>query len=158
MKLTKQQRAELKQKFGGHCAYCGELLGDNWHADHIEAVKREIEHVGGGKLRTTGVMTRPEHHTLENLNPACVPCNTNKSSMPLEGWRKMLTHYRDVQLLRDSTHARHLLRFGLLEIKPEPVKFFFETYEPCDHELSDWEKLEPEPNLKFRCLDCGKEV
>ncbi|MFI8026195.1 HNH endonuclease, partial [Acinetobacter baumannii] len=25
MKLTKQQRAELKQKFGGHCAYCGEL-------------------------------------------------------------------------------------------------------------------------------------
>ncbi|MFW1806201.1 HNH endonuclease, partial [Acinetobacter baumannii] len=24
MKLTKQQRAELKQKFGGHCAYCGE--------------------------------------------------------------------------------------------------------------------------------------
>ncbi|WP_171292307.1 hypothetical protein [Acinetobacter baumannii] len=29
MKLTKQQRAELKQKFGGHCAYCGDLLGDN---------------------------------------------------------------------------------------------------------------------------------
>lgn len=28
MKLNKQQRAELKQKFGGHCAYCGELLGD----------------------------------------------------------------------------------------------------------------------------------
>ncbi|MFX7021213.1 HNH endonuclease, partial [Acinetobacter baumannii] len=26
MKLTKQQRAELKQKFGGHCAYCGEML------------------------------------------------------------------------------------------------------------------------------------
>ncbi|MDX8205518.1 hypothetical protein WDA38_11070 [Acinetobacter pittii] len=39
MKLTKQQRAELKQKFGGHCAYCGDLLGDKWHADHIEAVK-----------------------------------------------------------------------------------------------------------------------
>lgn len=43
----------------------------------------------------------------------------------------MLTHYRDVQLLRDSTHARHLLRFGLIEIKSEPVKFFFETYANC---------------------------
>ncbi|MGQ8260760.1 HNH endonuclease, partial [Acinetobacter baumannii] len=29
---------------------------------------------------------------------------------------------------RDSTHARHLLRFGLIEIKSEPVKFFFESY------------------------------
>ncbi|TPT11925.1 HNH endonuclease, partial [Acinetobacter baumannii] len=30
MKLNKKQREELKQKFGGHCAYCGELLGDKW--------------------------------------------------------------------------------------------------------------------------------
>ncbi|HAV4485987.1 TPA: HNH endonuclease [Acinetobacter baumannii] len=109
------------------------MLGDKWHADHIEAVKRDLIHVGGGKL-ITGEMTRPQNDTLENMNPACVPCNTNKSSMPLEGWRKMLTHYRDVQLLRDSTHARHLLRFGLIEIKSEPVKFFFENYKGASHE------------------------
>ncbi|MFI7962382.1 HNH endonuclease, partial [Acinetobacter baumannii] len=36
--------------------------------------------------------------------------------------------YCDVQLLRDSTHARHLLRFGLIEIKTKPVTFFFENY------------------------------
>lgn len=84
MKLNKQQRAELKHKFGGHCAYCGELLGDKWHADHIEAVKRDLIHVGGGKL-ITGEMTKPQNDTIENMNPACVPCNTNKSSMPLEG-------------------------------------------------------------------------
>ncbi|MDP7750786.1 HNH endonuclease, partial [Acinetobacter baumannii] len=70
MKLTKQQRAELKQKFGGHCAYCGEMLGDKWHADHIEAVKRDLIHVGGGKL-ITGEMTRPQNDTLKNMNPAC---------------------------------------------------------------------------------------
>ena len=129
MKLSKIQRAELKQKFNGHCAYCGELLGDKWHADHIEAVKRELEYVGGGVLRTTNEMLRPHNDTLENLNPACVPCNTNKSSMSLESWRQMLGHYRDVQLLRDSAHARHLHRFGLIEIKPNPVIFFFETYQ-----------------------------
>ncbi|WP_151981540.1 HNH endonuclease [Acinetobacter guerrae] len=128
MKLTKTQRSELKMKFGGHCAYCGEVLGDKWHADHIEAVKRDIVHVGGGKL-VSGEMTQPQNHTIENMNPSCVACNINKSSMSLEGWRKMIAHYRDVQLLRDSTHARHLIRFGLIEIKPDPVVFYFEQCE-----------------------------
>ncbi|HHH8147622.1 TPA: HNH endonuclease, partial [Acinetobacter baumannii] len=27
MRLNKKQREELKQKYDGHCAYCGELLG-----------------------------------------------------------------------------------------------------------------------------------
>lgn len=125
MKLNKTQREELKQKFGGRCAYCGDELNDKWHADHIEAVKRDIIHVGGGKL-ISGEMTRPHLDTIENMNPACVPCNTNKSSMSLEGWRRMIAHYRDVQLLRDSTHARHLHRFGLIEIKQHPVVFYFE--------------------------------
>lgn len=48
--------------------------------------------------------------------------------MSLKSWRSLLTHYRDVQLLRDSTHARHLHRFGLIEILNKPVVFFFETY------------------------------
>lgn len=29
MALTKKQRAELRMKFGGRCAYCGCELGDN---------------------------------------------------------------------------------------------------------------------------------
>ncbi|MFH7808803.1 HNH endonuclease [Acinetobacter sp. BSP-153] len=128
MKLTKQQRTDLKMKFGGHCAYCGCELGDKWHADHIEAVKRDLEFIPGVGLRTTSEMLRPQNDTLENMNPACVPCNTNKSSMSLEMWRRSIEHYRDVQLLRDSTHARHLHRFGLIEIKSEPVVFFFEKY------------------------------
>ena len=134
MKLNKNQREALKNKFGGHCAYCGCELGDKWQADHIEAVKREIEHIGGGVLRTTGEMTNPHLDTIENMNPACIPCNQNKSSMSLENWRSLLGHYRDVQLLRDSTHARHLHRFGLIEIKHEPVVFFFEKALRGEHE------------------------
>lgn len=128
MKLSKAQRAELKQKYGGHCSYCGDPLGDKWHADHIEAVKREIEHIGGGVLRTTNEMLNPHLDTIENMNPACIPCNSNKSSMSLKSWRNLLTHYRDVQLLRDSTHARHLHRFGIIEIKQDPIVFFFEKW------------------------------
>ena len=36
----KEQRQILKMKYGGRCAYCGEELGDRWHADHIKPVLR----------------------------------------------------------------------------------------------------------------------
>lgn len=117
MKLSKLQREEVKQKFGGHCAYCGCVLGEKWHADHLEAVVRDL---------TTGKPEKPKNDVIENLMPACTACNHNKRSMSLESWRDLLAHYRDVQLLRDSTHARHLHRFGLIEIKQYPVVFYFE--------------------------------
>jgi hypothetical protein len=132
MKLTKAQREQLKNKFGGHCAYCGCDLGDKWHADHIEAVKRDIIHVGGGKL-VSGEMTRPHLDTIENMNPACVPCNLNKSSMSIEGWRGVLGGYRKA-LIRDSHTFRHSLRFGLVAFTDKPVMFFFETYQQGTHE------------------------
>lgn len=103
---------------------------DRWCKERKGRGGELCKHIGvahGGKL-ISGEMTRPHLDTIENMNPACVPCNSNKSSMSLKSWRSLLTHYRDVQLLRDSTHARHLHRFGLIEIKSEPVVFFFEKY------------------------------
>ncbi len=36
-KISKIQRAELRMKFGGRCAYCGcKLPEKGWHADHVE--------------------------------------------------------------------------------------------------------------------------
>lgn len=136
MKLNKSQRAELKQKFGGHCAYCGEVLGDRWHADHIEPVVRDFrwvkcEKTGNHITKSNGILLKPENDTLENLNPACAPCNHNKKSMPLEAWRKLLEHYRDVQVIRDCSQVRHLMRFGQIEFKTAPVVFYFERLESC---------------------------
>lgn len=61
MKLNKTQRAELKQKFGGHCAYCGILLGEKWHADHILPVRRDFrwvknEETGNHVAKANGVL------------------------------------------------------------------------------------------------------
>lgn len=120
MKLNKQQRDELKQKFGGHCAYCGELLGDKWHADHLVAVVRDL---------TTGKPEKPENDTYENLMPACTACNHNKRSLSLESWRSLLAHYRDIKVPRDCSQIRHLMRFGLVEFIQKPVTFYFESYE-----------------------------
>lgn len=117
MKLSKLQREEVKQKFGGHCAYCGCVLGDKWHADHLEAVVRDL---------TTGKPEKPENDVIENLMPACPACNWNKRSMSLESWRNLLTHYRDVQVIRDCSQIRHLIRFGLVEFNQKPIVFHFE--------------------------------
>lgn len=116
MKLTKTQREELKQKYDGHCAYCGDELTDKWHADHFEAIRRNGD----------GTCLNHEHDVIENLMPACTACNHNKRSMSLESWRDLLAHYRDVQVIRDCSQIRHLMRFGLVEFIQKPVVFYFE--------------------------------
>ena len=117
MKLTELQREELKQKYDGRCAYCGIELTDKWHADHFEAVVRDL---------VTGKPGNPENDVIENLMPACTACNHNKRSMSLEAWRGLLAHYRDVQVIRDCPQIRHLMRFGLVEFIQKPVVFYFE--------------------------------
>lgn len=117
MKLNTLQREELKQMFNGYCAYCGNILGEKWHADHLNAVVRDLK---------TGKPSKPENDVIENLVPACTACNHNKRSMSLEAWRDLLAHYRDVQIIRDCPQVRHLMRFGLIEFVQKPVVFHFE--------------------------------
>ncbi len=49
--------------------------------------------------------------------------------MSLESWRDLLAHYRDVQVIRDCSQIRHLMRFGLVEFIQKPVVFHFEKLE-----------------------------
>jgi len=119
MKLNKQQREQLKQKFGGRCAYCGDLLPDRWHADHVEPIVRDW--VNGG-------CQYPDRDCFENLAPACSSCNTIKGSQSLEGFRQLIGGFIK-SLNRDSTQYKFAKRYGLIseEVSIE-VTFFFETY------------------------------
>src|SRR5574343_1053965 len=125
MKLTKAQRAEVKAKFNGRCAYCGCELGDRWHADHFEAVVRNMRWERGKGFVPTGTLLRPQHNTLENLMPACAPCNIDKGSNSLEWWRGKLASAVDV-LHRNNPPFLHAMRFGLLEETNAPIRFYFE--------------------------------
>lgn len=116
MKLTKQQRIELRNKYQGRCAYCGDLLGERWHADHIEPIVRNW---------WNGTCEHPERNTLENFNPSCPSCNIVKSSMSLDSFRKILGGFI-TSLNRDSTQYKFAKRYGLLEEKEIEVKFWFE--------------------------------
>jgi 5-methylcytosine-specific restriction endonuclease McrA len=147
MKLTPKQREELRQKFGGRCAYCGDPLPDKgWHADHVEPVEREwwkrekwwqeshrqkwrFDEATGRlvsepvELEPAG-LTHPERDTLDNLLPACRACNLDKHSMSLEGWRTTLAN--KVKVCRYASAFRHAERFGLVQIVDKPVVFYFE--------------------------------
>ncbi len=64
--LSDEQWAALRQAWGG-CAYCG-AVGKALQRDCVQALSR------GGR------------YTLENIVPACGPCNTSKCNDEVTGW------------------------------------------------------------------------
>lgn len=135
MTLTKKQRAELRLKFGGRCAYCGcELPEKGWHADHVQAVLRKSEQCmksaakGIFKLKATGEVFRPEAECIENIVPACAPCNLLKTTYSLEMFRKQVSLQVE-RGRRSSVNFRTAERFGLIKAVDKPVVFWFEQYQ-----------------------------
>ena len=125
MALSKAQRAALREKFGGRCAYCGQPLGDRWHADHIEPIVRNDWYQRAGFSIPPRGPAYPHRDTLENMNPACPPCNIDKHSMSLEDWRGIIARSNEV-LARDVSTFRRALRYGLVQLNTKPVLFYFE--------------------------------
>lgn len=134
MPLTKKQRAELRMKFGGKCAYCGcELDEKGWHADHVEPVYRGRDFdrfvTDSGELEfVSRVAEREARDVVENMNPACKPCNLFKGGNTLEGFRKQVSMQAE-RGRKSSVNFRTAERFGLIEIVDKPVVFWFEQYQ-----------------------------
>jgi len=124
VRLTKAQREQVRQKFGGKCAYCGCDLPERWHADHFESVQRKLD-IRGGRLVSTSEMHKPENDTIDNFMPSCPPCNISKHSMPLEAWRGWLAGHIN------SLNAYHPIyrlakAYGLIQETGAAVVFYFE--------------------------------
>ncbi|MFP9529116.1 HNH endonuclease [Pectobacterium brasiliense] len=133
MKLSKKQREELRMKFGGRCAYCGcELPEKGWHADHVEAALRkwhfgERKQNGMRAIVYTGEHWKPENDVLENLFPACSPCNLFKATFSVEMFREQIAE--QAQRARQySVNFRTAERFGQVQITQSPIVFWFEKY------------------------------
>lgn len=136
MKITPKQRAGLRMKFGGRCAYCGcELPEKGWHADHIVPVRRSIvETVKNGRVKLSTSMDgiNESLNVIENLTPACAQCNLLKNNSSLEGFRKTI----EVQVeraRRASNHFRTAERFGQVKVTASPIVFWFERYQEKTH-------------------------
>lgn len=117
MRLSKKERIELHAKYDGHCAYCGCLLGNRWHADHLKPVIRLQDH---------RVAERLENHVMDNMMPACAPCNVSKGRQTLEGWRQLLAGH--INSLNSYTPIFRIAKaYGLIVETGKPVVFHFET-------------------------------
>jgi 5-methylcytosine-specific restriction endonuclease McrA len=116
--MTKTERQQVHDKYGGRCAYCGEPLTNGWHVDHIEPVIR--------KYGNNSDMRRKHNDTVSNMNPSCASCNINKHSMTLEEFRQQIAGFMK-HLNHVSTQYKLAKRYGLVVETDKPVVFYFET-------------------------------
>ena len=120
-----KQKAKLRQKYGGKCAYCGGDL-DRMHADHRDPVIRIDRDPWGKPLPAQDRrMIYGERNTVENMEPACAPCNLHKGGMKLEEWRATIARAGEI-LRRDKSLFRAAERFGVICDTGKPVTFYFE--------------------------------
>lgn len=123
-KLTKEM---LYAKCDGHCAFCGDELGDLWCIWNIEpretVITRQKEIILG-------------NDSYENKLPACKSCNgariyhshDKKVRIGIEEFRRAIA--QDFEFLRDKSMNRGLyqraLRYGLIQETNNPIVFYFE--------------------------------
>jgi 5-methylcytosine-specific restriction endonuclease McrA len=115
--MTKKERQQVHDKYGGRCAYCGEHLVKGWHVDHIEALDRWAHE------------DRSHLNCMANYNPACASCNINKHSASLEDFRRLIGGFIP-SLNKYSTQYKLAKRYGLVVETDKPVVFYFETLKP----------------------------
>ncbi len=71
MALTKKQRAELRMKFGGRCAYCGCELSDNGTL----TTSKRCEEISVTATQWTDLKTTPSTIWFRHVYPAtCSKC------------------------------------------------------------------------------------
>ena len=94
---------------------CGDSLeGKRWHKDHFEPVRR-----------FDGEPTYPERDHIDNIVPACAPCNLFKSVFDIDELRREIE--QQVERARQySVNFRTAERFGLVQIADAKVEFYFE--------------------------------
>jgi hypothetical protein len=107
--MTPAKREALRMMFGGRCAYCGEVLDDKFHREHVHPRYR-----GGSDSE-------------ENIWPACEKCNRFKSTFSIEQFRGELALQLE-RARRYSINFRMAEKFGLVKETAKPVVFWFEQY------------------------------
>ena len=118
MKINRQ---EVYDKCGGHCSYCGdEITIKQMQVDHVKPLYRNDD---DKTLQGWGVERGTDD--MGNLLPSCSRCNKWKSTYTLEKFREIVQTSID-RLERDTPNFRLAKDYGLIEVKQNPVVFYFE--------------------------------
>jgi 5-methylcytosine-specific restriction endonuclease McrA len=115
--MRKLDRDLIFNKYGGRCAYCGDLLQYGWHVDHIDPIIRNW---------TKGTCEKPENDIIENCNPSCPSCNIQKNNHTIEQFRSKIKQFVN-SLNLYSNQYKIAKKYGLITETDTEVKFYFET-------------------------------
>lgn len=124
-----KKRAEIYNKFGGKCCYCGTDLNEKFHIDHVIPQALFWNHVRYKKRVPSFLshLNESDLNHIDNLVPSCASCNNYKSTMDLETFRSELGKLVE-RLNKYSTQYKIAKRFGMIEEKVTPIKFYFENF------------------------------
>jgi len=76
--ISKKLREEVKNKYGGLCAYSGTKLEIDWQIDHIKPIIRNWYN---------NTSTFPDDHNFNNMIPTQKLINHYKGNLDLESFR-----------------------------------------------------------------------
>ena len=113
--LTRQQRALVRGKYGGRCAYCGRILPEKgWQADHRVSLYRQ------------DIPRYRDVSGVDDYEPSCRRCNGWKSTYSVEEFREEIS--AQIARLRAASAGFRLAEdFGTVQATGTRVRFYFET-------------------------------
>lgn len=136
MNISRKKRERIFDKTCGTCWYCGIMLRDGWHVEHMLPIRR------GGTSH------------IDNLVPACRYCNTRKGNRDVDEFRERVTDqiathihwavyrinkaYCMLEDLDAIEEAEDHLKQALKIIENASVKFFAEMVNEFDLDLAWW--------------------
>src|SRR5829696_1241629 len=116
MSKVKALRERVYNKYGGHCAYCGQAI-------HYKAM--QIDHfLPQCKERYYAGRCKKDVHAEENLMPACRRCNHYKRARTPKQFRELMSTLHE--RLENIYILKVAIDFGIAQINPFDGKFYFE--------------------------------
>jgi hypothetical protein len=131
--MNTETRRIVHDKYNGRCAYCGCLLPNKWHVDHLIPIKRTRAYdKTKGKWIVIGC-DNPDMDCLNNMMPACPSCNINKHSDSIEKFRDNIKGY--LKSLNDRIVQYQMVRrYSLVKETNNDVIFYFEKHQQIEQD------------------------
>ena len=115
MAISKKVREAVYQKYGGRCAYCGQI---------IEYKDMQVDHF---KPLRAWEQNNKDANDISNLMPACRMCNHYKRANSLEVFRRYISEIP--RKLRNDYIYKIGVAYGNVIENEKSIEFFFERVE-----------------------------
>ena len=121
--MKKELRLKVYNKFGGKCAYCGNLIEHKkFQIDHLHP--QRLSHFYDSEKMKELYNLKGTNDDFENLMPSCRRCNHYKRAELLEDFRKkLLTLHKRIM---KQYIVKVGLDYGIVKMAEWNGKFYFE--------------------------------